>query len=112
MARRTKFNADAAFAIIARMREGEGLAPAARAECVAPSTFRRWVDIDPTGELRSIFERAQAIRALLLQDEISILIEAGGRDTQRQIRWRQKFIDDWLPMHLQPGFEYRQKPFG
>ncbi len=106
---RTKFTIEKAQAILARLADGEGLAPAARAEGVAPYTFRRWVDIDPTGELRPEFERVQAIRALIMQDEIWRLVEIGVRDTQRQIRWREKFIAAWLPMRFQPGYEYRRK---
>ena len=107
--RRTQLSFEKACAILARMAEGEGLAPAARALAVAPSTFRNWVRTDPTGELGPEFERVQAIRALMYQHEIFDLIEMGVRDTDRQIRWRQAFIADWLPARFRPGYEYRRK---
>ena len=107
--RRTQLSFEKAFAVLARMEEGEGLAPAARACGVAPTTFRNWVRADPTGELTDRFERAQIVRALMMQHEIFELIEAGVRDTERQIRWRQAFIAEWLPERFQPGYEYRRK---
>lgn len=109
MGRRTKFSPAVALAILARMREGEGLAPAARALGVAPSTFRNWVRADPTGELTPEFERVQAIRALMYQHEIFDLVERGVRDTERAIRWREAFIAAWLPARFQPGYEFRRK---
>ena len=44
-----------------------------------------------------------------MQDEIWRLTEAGVRATNRKIRWRERFIATWLPLRLQPGYEYRRK---
>lgn len=101
--RKSTLNFEKAHAILARMLTGEGLAPAARKVGVAPSTARNWFLTDPTGELTPIFERAQALRALMAEDEIFQLIEAGCSDANCQIRWRQKFIRSWLPSRFQPG---------
>ena len=97
--RPTKFDYNAAMRITARMREGQSVKSASRAEGVNPRTFTGWCEADLCG-LWSEYRRAQAILALIREDEAWAIAEVGG--AEREIKWRLAFAERWLPQHLQP----------
>ena len=84
------------------MGNGEDIKSACRQEGVPPSTFRTWAARD-VGGIAEQFERAQGILALFREDEMSGVVEAGGRRARRQMAWRMAFADRWLPKRLRPG---------
>ena len=99
--RPSKWNPDKAAAIINRMMDGQDVNSSCRAEGVKAGTFRSWAQRD-VGGLYADYARAQALLALFRDEEIGELIQAGGRGARRQAKWRERFVSEWLPGHLQP----------
>jgi hypothetical protein len=100
--RPSKFRLEVASRVIARMCEGQGINPACRAEGVDPRTFRGHCEANLGGDLWGRFARAQAILALMREDEAFSIADAGGRYAARQIKWRLNFAERWTPRHLRP----------
>jgi hypothetical protein len=102
--RPTKFNYDVAVRIIERMAEGCNEKRACQLERIKPSTFRNWVRNDYLG-IRASYERAQRLRALMMDIELDDILDSDGltaAQIEKSIGWRERFIDAWLPGHLQP----------